>query len=33
MLFIDFTPAIAEKIIQDMYYTEKLSYSYSMVRW
>ena len=23
MLFIDFTPAIAEKIIQDMYYTEK----------
>ena len=24
MLFIDFTPAIAEKIIQDMYYTEKL---------
>ena len=29
MLFIDFTPAIAEKIIQDMYYTEKLSYSYS----
>ena len=29
MLFVDFTPAIAEKIIFDMYYTEKLSYSYS----
>ena len=29
MLFINFTPAIAEKIIFDMYYTEKLSYSYS----
>ena len=30
MLFVDFTPAIAEKIIFDMYYTEKLSYSYSI---
>lgn len=29
LLFTDFTPAIAEKIVEDMYYREKLSYSYS----
>ena len=29
MLFIDFTPAVAEKIVSDMYYKEQLSYSYS----
>lgn len=28
LLFQDFTPAIAEKIITEMYYTERLSYSY-----
>lgn len=29
LLFIDFTPAIAEKIVRTMYYKEKLSFSYS----
>ena len=29
MLFVDFTPAVAEKIVSDMYYKEQLSYSYS----
>lgn len=29
LLFVDFSPALAEKIIDDMYYREKLSYSYS----
>ena len=29
LLFIDFKPATAEKIVYDMYYVEQLSYSYS----
>ena len=29
LLFVDFTPAIAEKVVQTMYYKEKLSFSYS----
>ena len=28
LLFIDFKPATAEKIVYDMYYVEQLSYSY-----
>ncbi len=28
LYFLDFTPAIAKKIVHDMYYTEKLSFSY-----
>ena len=29
MLFVNFTPAVMEKLIYDIYYTEKLSYNYS----